>query len=731
MQSRLRSQRQRVARGSLAFVLLVSMLTGVFQSATVAAFSGGDGTEGSPYQVSNCEDLQDVANDLDAYYVQTGLIDCALTHPGTEGFNTEGTWGDEKGFDPIGTALSPFEGVYDGGGYAIENVLIARVFEDHVGIFGYATGATIENLSVNDSTIYGQHYVGAVIGGIDGVAENESNVIDINVTDSLVAGISNAGGLVGTAGAYTLVDYSDANNITVNSASYVGGAIGSASGTNITRSTSSGLVQPAGSGSRIGGFVGSASCGTSVTSSTSTVEVVAPANTRVGGFVGSAQIGCEGSNSTFEAVAASGDVIADSQAGGFVGYNSYSDFYHATASGSVDAGDSSGGFAGVMLGVTDGDDTTGSINQSYSTGTVNAYDDAGGFVGLIEGGMISNSYTRSDVDASAQPGGFIGEVVAESSEPTFVTNSYAANSVSAGVYPQGFIGDDDAENAVITNSFWDKDYDDVPTSFGGEAKSTPQMKSVSTFTTSLGEEAWNFTGVWGMNAEINDGYPCLRYYSGEDGCVLTALSAAQDKNGDGIGDDLQDNISGYTNPFTGKWVVIDVGAGCEITSDDTEAEESFEVPDPDYVYASGMFEWEADCFSMGHTTTVTMYYYDISSANQVLRKYTASTGEYSTVDAIISQQTINGHSVTVVSYEIQDGGPLDDGPQDGSIIDPAGIGTVLSANTETQNSAGSGTSGGGALGSTGQSAPVVALFLVLAVSLGLLRRVYAKNKSLV
>lgn len=48
---------------------------------------------------------------------------------------------------------------------------------------------------------------------------------------------------------------------------------------------------------------------------------------------------------------------------------------------------------------------------------------------------------------------------------------------------------------------------------------------------------------------------------------------------------------------------------------------------------------------------------------------------YATIaGASISQQTINGHSVAVATYEITDGGELDmDGEVNGSIEDPAGI----------------------------------------------------------
>ncbi len=153
----------------------------------------------------------------------------------------------------------------------------------------------------------------------------------------------------------------------------------------------------------------------------------------------------------------------------------------------------------------------------------------------------------------------------------------------------------------------------------------------------------------------------------------------QDLNGDEIPDSEQPNIGGYTNPITGKTVAIDVGEGCELIRDDYLRESQLAVQDPAYDYEDGLWDFEADCGTPGYTTTVTLYYYDVSPNGKLLRKHNPTTNAYFTItDASISTQTINGSSVTVVTYQITDGGERDtDGVADGIINDPAGLATAV------------------------------------------------------
>lgn len=154
-----------------------------------------------------------------------------------------------------------------------------------------------------------------------------------------------------------------------------------------------------------------------------------------------------------------------------------------------------------------------------------------------------------------------------------------------------------------------------------------------------------------------------------------------DYNNDGILDEDQPNVSGYRNSDTGKIVAIDVGGDCELAVDDMTSEDQLDSQDPAYNFEGGLWEYEADCPS-GATTTIKLYYYDTSSAGKVVRKYTPNINGYfnlnSTHGLTIEEQTIDGSQVTVVTFQIQDGGVLDDDKTaDGTIIDPVGLASQI------------------------------------------------------
>ena len=65
---------------------------------------------------------------------------------------------------PIGTESQPFSSVYDGQYYRIENMSIVGGTADDIGLFGYAVGATIKNLTLMNADVSGGYNVGAVAG---------------------------------------------------------------------------------------------------------------------------------------------------------------------------------------------------------------------------------------------------------------------------------------------------------------------------------------------------------------------------------------------------------------------------------------------------------------------------------------------------------------------------------------------------------------------------------------
>ena len=191
-----------------------------------------------------------------------------------------------------------------------------------------------------------------------------------------------------------------------------------------------------------------------------------------------------------------------------------------------------------------------------------------------------------------------------------------------------------------------------------------------------------------------------------------------DLNGDGTPDSEQPNMGGYYSNIAGTTVAMDVGDGCELTTDDMARESDLATQDETHDYTYGLFEIEGDCGTPGFTTTIRLYYYNIDADGMELRKYNPETGVYTTVeDAVITETTIYGNTVTVVTYELTDGGPLDtDGLVDGQFADPAGLASALVAESATAS-----------LADTGAPQHYIAMIALCLIAAGLYRTRHFKT----
>ncbi len=162
---------------------------------------------------------------------------------------------------------------------------------------------------------------------------------------------------------------------------------------------------------------------------------------------------------------------------------------------------------------------------------------------------------------------------------------------------------------------------------------------------------------------------------GASSLTVSNPALGTDLNDDGIEDSAQSNLYSYTSPITGKTVVLEVSDSCSVSSATSQNEESNEVSDEAYEYVNGLMNFELACGTPGFTSTIKQYYYGVTSNDVVLRKYNPNTQSYATItSAIVEQVEINGNIVTVVTYEVTDGGELDaDETEDGNIVDPAGL----------------------------------------------------------
>lgn len=127
-------------------------------------------------QITDEAGLKAIANDLSGNYVLAA--DITLT----------GQW------TPLGTEGSPFTGTFDGAGHSIKGLTVTASSDlDNSGLFGYAKGATLKNVSIIGAKVDGDEHIGILLGNAKQV--NISGVM----TSGIVTGRDHVGGIVGDA----------------------------------------------------------------------------------------------------------------------------------------------------------------------------------------------------------------------------------------------------------------------------------------------------------------------------------------------------------------------------------------------------------------------------------------------------------------------------------------------------------------------------------------------------
>ena len=413
----------------------------------------GTGTVTDPYIIMTVDDLQDMEDDLDAFYELGGDIDASATS----------TWNAGAGFVPIGTTdpTAGFTGQLDGKGYTIKDLYINRSTTDYQALFYKTYNATIIDVLMTDANITGREDVGSFIGAMYSGTIRDCQSTGHTISGSVSLTSVMVGGLIG-------VVYDDGTNETiisdcyaqgdVSAADYVGGLIGfinASQNVTITDCYAAGAVT--GTEGYAGGLIGIILFDTatlSITGCYSTASVTGGPWT--GGLIGG--IGLDGGTFELDECYATGDVTGQAALGGLIGdidTTSGSPVVTITncyATGDVTSSGTYGWISGVggFIGYTD----VGAITDCYATGVVDASasDDAqgtGGFAGAIDTGVeITQCYAAGDVvcgnPASGQPyvGGFIGWLGTPTAGGT-VSECFATGNVSGYDYVGGFVGYND------------------------------------------------------------------------------------------------------------------------------------------------------------------------------------------------------------------------------------------------------------------------------------------------
>ena len=229
---------------------------------------------------------------------------------------------------PIGKETNPFTGTFDGGKFTITGLKCTDKNAEYVGLVGYAVSATIQNVTVKDSSLNGKQYIGAVCGYIKGGTITNCHAVGTTIGDSERDDSQYWGGIVGYMTGNTKVT-NCTNSGTVSGGWYLGGIAGYA-GTNTTvqRCFNSGAVT--GRCAKFGGIVGQTynatvqDCG-----NTGAVSEFTPYNgSQYGGIVGLAE-----SESTIQNCY-NADKNTAAKIGGNIGNYASNCYYLASDSGS-------------------------------------------------------------------------------------------------------------------------------------------------------------------------------------------------------------------------------------------------------------------------------------------------------------------------------------------------------------------------------------------------------------
>ncbi|HUB93500.1 MAG TPA: choice-of-anchor U domain-containing protein, partial [Verrucomicrobiae bacterium] len=362
-----------------------------------------------------------------------------------------------------------------------------------------------------------------------------------------------------------------------------------------------------------------------------------------------------------------------------------------------------GGITGSLTLDTYGGVSNFTMQGVYTRGNVTAPGQAyeGGLIGdLSEEGSgyyvstatIQQSYASGTISGSAHVGGLIGDVdpfdnVAGDLNFT-LSDSFAAGKV---------VGDDDTTvgaligtnqgNVTSSDNYFDETRTGQTACAGSAGNSVTNCTGVDADNTDIRYffdnhtnhplDAWDFSNTWVANANDFPSFASEGEASGVSSMIEAAGPNGGDANDDGIPDDQQANVASLIDPVSGAYVALAAPDSCGIESVSVAAQQA---QDSGYSYPSGLLNYSLLCDTVGYTAQIKLYIYGDLHSDMVLRTYNPNTHIYATVPDVTLQQTvIGGKQVVIASYQITDGGTLDeDGTANGVIVDPVGLAEPIS-----------------------------------------------------
>lgn len=461
----------------------------------------GEGTESAPFRISSLENLLWLSGNpgyWDRYFLQTAPIDAS----GSSG------WYHGYGWSPVGTNNRPFTGVYDGGGYTIDKLTINRPGLVSTGFFGTLNGKTgyLKNIVLTNATIHGFRNIGAIAGKADSTL------------------ISNCSSLSTTC---------TADNAWRSTAACIGGITGYSRVNKFRNCVYSGSISGDTAGTMLGGLIGTGRDDTVMDCRSTAVVKLTVFDACAGGLIGEMMF-CKVFNcTTLCTINTSGNW---GHAGGLIGETSHSfDIKNCMTSGTMTCHGTSTE-AGGLIGYISGGGTIFKCRSACSITATGSFVTMGGLVSTNYQASISQCFSTGKLTGHADNNNIAGLVYSyNSSVRDTIMDCYSLSPVEVlltGTKPNcvsnihGLVGSDDecvkrcysAGSITITglpmkltgesgrSCFWDSEAAG-PGVYSQGGLSTVEMKTQSTYT----DSGWDFTTVWILDPEVNDGYPSLRW----------------------------------------------------------------------------------------------------------------------------------------------------------------------------------------------------------------------------
>ncbi len=346
--------------------LVLGITTGQSQTATTPS---GDGSEGSPFQISSLENLYWLMQtstvwNAGYYFEQTANIDASAS----------AVWNDGAGATPIGSTSYAFNGIYDGKGHTISGLSMTKS-SSYAGLFGYTNGAKIKNLGLTEAVINGSYYTAAIAGYI-----NYTTLSNCYATGS-VSG-KYVGGFTGYS-KYSKIENCYFNGIVTGSNKYNGGILGYSYRDTINSSYAIGSIIGT---SYTGGLVGySTSSEDSACYFSGSVEC---SGSYTGGLIGFAYTTKKINNCY-----ANGDISGTSYTGGLIGFGgSNTGVKNVYFVGSV----SGSSYVGGLIGCTSENYST-TVTKGYVYANVSGSSGVGLVIGNNTETTVEDIYYCSDI----------------------------------------------------------------------------------------------------------------------------------------------------------------------------------------------------------------------------------------------------------------------------------------------------------------------------------------------